>query len=135
MATFATLHWAISQAIFVVYIDFYDDQDQMQYNGIISCGYSNIGIIAAIFIGGISVLVVFAFGFRRYQPSMPMAAGCSAVISAACHPAENDEDVTISKVMWGVVDREDSGQEEYTRAHCCITSLPVSEPIEGVRYS
>ncbi|KAK1473980.1 hypothetical protein CCUS01_05570 [Colletotrichum cuscutae] len=60
------LRWLISQSIFLVNIEI----------NIMSCGWSPIGIICVIVAGTIMVVFLLASG---------------AAISAACHPALNEE--------------------------------------------
>jgi hypothetical protein len=64
MIVFALLHWLLSQALFLVRIDFYDNSDSM-YDGakISTCGWSNIAIIGAIIVGSLGVLVTLGIGF------------------------------------------------------------------------
>jgi hypothetical protein len=98
MIFFALLHWLLSQALFLVRIDFYDNPDSM-YDGakISTCGWSNIAIIGAIIVGSLGVLVTLGIGFRRYRPGIPLAAGSPFVISAACHRPEEDENASLSR--------------------------------------
>jgi hypothetical protein len=138
MIFFALLHWLLSQAIFLVRVDFYDDSDTMNTGGSIStCGFSNIAIIGAIFVGSLGVIAISANGFRRFSPGIPSAVGCSAVISAACHRPAQDESASLGWVKWGAVKTRihtgEDGEEPF--GHCCITSLKVEEPVEGGLYA
>src|SRR6266480_1749073 len=99
MILFAVLHWCLSQSIFLVRVDYYDsDNNMVDGQSISTCGYSNIAIIFTIITGSIGVLTCFANGFRRFKPGIPLAAGCSAVISAACHRLEWDSHVAFEEV-------------------------------------
>jgi hypothetical protein len=71
---------------------------------------------------------------------MPLAGTCSALISAACHPPEDDTKASLLLVHWGVVDmseqvsQEDGHLEQDIVGHCSFTSFDVTEPIEGRLY-
>jgi hypothetical protein len=135
MIFFGLLHWILSQSIFLVRVDFYDANNLQDQSSISTCGYSNIAIISAIVVGSLGVLVNLGIGFRRFRPGIPLAAGCSAVISASCHRPEEDENASLERVKWGVVSGSKSivGEEPYW--HCCITSLEVEEPVKGTLYA
>ena len=121
----SVLHWLVSQSLFFVRIE--DVESKLV---ITSCGYSPIAIITVIPIGIILVLVVVLTGFRRYEKGIPLAGSSSAVISAACHPPEEDVDARLLPVMWGDLNTEDSAV-----GHCCFTSFAVSTPVEGNMYA
>jgi hypothetical protein len=109
----------------------------IDWQSISTCGYSNIAIIGAIVIGSLGVLISLGNGFRRFRPGIPLAAGCSAVISAACHRPEGDGDALFERVKWGVA-KGGGGVTEMrseTYGHCCISSLDVEEPVEGHLYA
>ena len=143
MVLFALLHWSLSQSIFLVQVDFYDSTDSiLKYNKITTCGYSNIAIITSICIASIIVIFGLANAFRRFKVLIPLAGGCSAVISAACHQPKQDDNAPLERVKWGVVDTEGrdgkgsgEGNSEEETGHCCITSLAVSPPVEGTLYA
>ena len=59
---------------------------------------------------------------------MPLAGSCSGVISAACHPPEDEVDVGEGLVKWGV-----TGVERGV-GHCSLSSGYVSEPVSWRLY-
>lgn len=67
-------------------------------------------------------------GFSRFGKGAPLVGSCSAAISAACHPAEGEEDVAGREVMWGVVSIEDRV------GHCALSGRYVSPPVRGRLY-
>lgn len=129
LITSATLHWLVSQSLFLANVKYYDTNGHEDIlNSRSTVGYSCIAIITVIILGAVVTLIGILHGFRRYQ-GMPLAGSCSAAISAACHRPEDDLDAPIKPVMWGVVSSE-SGV-----GHCCFTSFEVSPPIPGELYA
>lgn len=140
MALSGTLHWLVSQSIFLVSIDFYDVFGRPATNWISSnnnmetCGYSPIAIISVIIMGSLMVIAIVAFGFVPYKQGMTLAGNCSMAISAACHLDESVDDdgemVALKKVQWGVVSVGEDGV-----GHCGFSTGTVSTPIEGEMYA
>ena len=129
-----TLHWLISQSIFLVRVSVLDSTGTEIPNVSIStCGYSPIAIIFVIFFGLFVVLVGAANGFRKTKGGMPLAGSCSAAISAACHAPEAD--ASSKRLMWGVVANDDANFSSRSVGHCSFTSLEVETPIVGNRYA
>jgi hypothetical protein len=132
----------VSQSIFLVNVTVYDtngspangtwEPEETYYTSVTDCGYSNMAIILAIILAGITVIFLLGNSLRRLQPGIPVAGGCSAVISAACHVLD-DRDVSIYKaVKWGAVKENVEG----VPGHCCITSrLDVASPTQGHFYA
>ena len=126
----AALHWFVSQSIFLARIDIYDEERKTIISGgILTCGYSCIAIISVIILGSITVIFGLLSGSRKYQEGIPLIGSCSAAISAACHPLEEDIDANLRPVLWGAVDK---GQEI---GHCCFTSFDASLPVKGKAYA
>ena len=124
-----TLHWLVSQSIFLARVDYYYNGILDKYQSISTLGYSCIAIITVIALGGIVVLVGVLHGFRRYKPGVPLVGSCSAAISAACHRPNEDVDAPFKPVMWGAVE---SGNPI---GHCCFTSFEVTKPVKGQVYA
>ena len=137
-----TLHWLVSQSIFLARVDWYDngfpdegdgdqylDQYDIQYQSISTLGYSCIAIITVIALGGIVVIIGILHGFRRYKPGAPLVGSCSAAISAACHRPNEDVDAPLKPVMWGAV------KSSNPIGHCCFTSFEVTKPVKGQVYA
>ena len=81
-------------------------------------------VIASMIVLGALIIAV-----RRHPPGMPLAATCSATISAACHPLLGDIVAAVQSVQWGVVDAKDG------TGHCFFRSKTVSPPIPGRTYN
>ena len=126
-----TLHWLVSQSIFLARIDWYDNDvvpgPDLDFNDT-RLGYSCIAIITVIALGGVIVIIGILHGFRRYKPGIPLAASCSAAISAACHRPNEDVDAPYKPVMWGAI------KSKSPIGHCCFTSFEVTKPVKGQKY-
>ena len=142
MVTGAVLHWLVSQSLFLVILQYYDDSGPIADKFYAQLGYSAMAVIVLLVIGFITIIAGVLMGFRRYRGGMPLVGSCSAAISAACHQPKEDVDVADLPLMWGVVG-EDATNTEYNRdevnseapGHCCFTSLPISRPKEGRMYA
>ncbi|KAM5344029.1 hypothetical protein ACJ41O_012566 [Fusarium nematophilum] len=93
-------------------------------DGITTCGYSAISIIFSIIFGFLIMLATILGSLRPLTTAVPPVGSCSAVVSAACHPPEEDRDVATELVQWGVVSESDGKLAD----HCCITSWVVEPP-------
>lgn len=131
-----TLHWLVSQSIFLVSLKAYRHTGEADpENNIITCGYSPIAILVTIVVGAAIMLLGTAMGYRRYKPGMPLVGSCSAAISAACHPPFRDKDASISKVQWGAVKNQELNGQNYGVAYCSFTSWNVEKPVTGKWYA
>ena len=81
-------------------------------------------------IGVMYVAFLALLAMRRYPGDAPMALSCSAAISAACHPNEEDDEAHLFPVQWGVVSMEDD------IGRCSPpTDKYVTSPEEGQLYA
>ncbi len=160
MVLSGVLHWFVSQSIFLIVLEAYDDNGYRDENDDIStCGYSPVAILTTIITGALVLALGIANGCRRYKMNgMPLAGSCSAAISAACHPPPGDDKPSGKALMWGacrgdgaadwvksldLVDRHYSGEEGATAltndaaivGHCSFTSFAVERPVEGGLYA
>jgi hypothetical protein len=146
MATFTLLHWLLSQSIFLADVAFYRydgtrsgnftsmrqetwEEAAQEGDTISSCGYSIIAIAFTLAVAGIVVILICLNGLRRFRPGLPLARGCSAIISAACHPAVGEPDIAAKPLGWGVVEE---GEEI---GHCSFSSGDLIKPEEGRLYA
>ncbi len=144
MASSATLHWLISQSIFLVGVDAYDpDWTRDERLDVMTCGYTPVAIVSAISVGGAMLLSIVALALRRLDSAMVVAGSCSLAIAAACHPKYDpnlqheapevnihppEEDMAYLPVKWGAVAVDgDVG-------HCTFTSEEVEMPEAGKVY-
>ena len=131
-----TLHWLVSQSIFLARVDIVESKP-FEYTGaeISTCSYSPMALIFVIILGSIVLLVGVVNGFRKVKGGMPFAGSCSAAISAACHPPKADVKASSKRVKWGVVAERDSNDPDNRVGHCSFTSFEVETPIVGRMYA
>ena len=134
-----TLHWIVSQCIFVVTIDIYDEFGHaVPYSsppeGTRTCGYSPVAMVSAVILGVFMLAAVVGFGYIPYKSGMPLAASSSLAISAACHPDRDSEieDIALSeqKLQWGVVSTNEEGI-----GHCAFSNKEVGPLVKGRMYA
>jgi len=145
-----TLHWLVSQSIFLIAIDFYDARgnygsgrlpsDKSSYtDGIYNsdmktCGYSPIAMISVLILCSLMLFAIIAFGYVPYKRGMTLAGSCSLAISAACHlDKEVDADgeaAATEKLRWGVIETTESGV-----GHCGFSAGHVGTPFVGQVYA
>jgi hypothetical protein len=140
-----TLHWLISQSIFLVSVEAImlipspaavlgdsNIWDTVNPEYLMTCGYSPPAILASIVVASLLLIWIVGMGFIKLPSSMPVAASCSAAIAAACHaPVERIEDSTGEKeVMWG-----EMGEDEKGIGHCGFSMREVEQPEDGKLYA
>lgn len=152
MVLSGTLHWLVSQSIFLMAIDYYGPFDgtsnaKVTYvpstlrlikarkpgDGYKTLGFSPSAIISVIVLGGLMVIAMVAVGYVPYKRGMTLAGSCSLAISAACHGVgvESGGDTTATeKLQWGVVGKDMEGV-----GHCAFSAGEVDTPVEGEVYS
>ncbi|GAB1740943.1 hypothetical protein NU219Hw_g6013t1 [Hortaea werneckii] len=128
----ATLHWLISQSIFLarVYVSDYKGQETDESN-LSEIGYSCLPILLAILLGIAMLVTVLWYGCRKFPSSMPVVGSCSVALAAAAHRPKDDVDAAFLPVQWGEVRGE--GTDEI--GHCCFTSQEVHDLTPGRRYA
>ncbi|KAJ4993561.1 hypothetical protein SVAN01_01109 [Stagonosporopsis vannaccii] len=137
-----TLHWLVSQSIFVVSFDIYDVTGEQittnigwEYDVVTrTVGYSPVAMLAVITMGILMVAAIVGFGYIPYTPGMPLAGSCSLAISAACHPEKHagSDDGVLSKqkLQWGVVSTGVDGV-----GHCAFSCEEVGPLLKGRTYA
>ncbi|KAF3009606.1 hypothetical protein E8E13_006881 [Curvularia kusanoi] len=94
------LHWLVSQGIFVVAFDLYDEFGEASDVNVttMTIGYSPVAMFTFIVLGLLMLAALLGFGMILYKPGMPLAGSCSLAISAACHPGQDEaESIAIWK--------------------------------------
>jgi hypothetical protein len=131
MIASGTLHWLLSQSIYLVRIDVYNREGAMlQDEAISACGFSRTSWMTLTGCFWLLVGTVVLVGHQRIRMKLPFAGNCSLVISAACHPPRSDKDAQLKPLKWGVVEeRMFEGS-----LHCTLSSGKVSRPKAGVQY-
>jgi len=149
----ATLHWLISQAIFLSKIEFQDlnggPSERFGGSGygnmyganpgkMLAAGYSSLGILLSLCLGAAAVVVLLVVGWVRLRGDMVLAGSCSAAIAAACQNNGKRENVGggepfwMRKLGWGeVVSGTETGNGV---GRLGFSSRAVRSPREGVEY-
>lgn len=90
MVISATMHWIISQSIFLVGVEAYDYHNKRYpEKDFTTCGYSPAAQITGIIAGLLMLVYIMAFSHKKFKSRMPIAGSCSLAISDACHPADD----------------------------------------------
>jgi len=77
------------------------------------------------------IFMLVSFMVRRYSETMPLASTCSAAISAACHPPNDDSEAYLFPLQCGVVSVDENGV-----GHCSLTTArDVFPPEVGKLYA
>lgn len=133
------LHWIVSQSFFLVSVQTYSyDTDepegwklQLDHPATrVSIGYSLFPMVVGVVFGGVLLVAIITAGFVRFKTGMPVVGSCSAAISAACQPIDEDDgDTAVAAVQWGEMGRSRNGIR-----HCGFSREEVREPLVGEWY-
>ena len=74
---------------------------------------------------------------KTYPATMPLAACCSASIAALCQPPNDmaEDDVTLEKLQWGVVDQGLVADDHKRVEHACFSTEKIGPLIRGRTYA
>ncbi|CAI7608869.1 unnamed protein product [Penicillium viridicatum] len=141
LAASTTLHWLISQSLFMVGIEAFDRKVLRDVNrDLTTCGYSPIAIVGAVAVAAFMFFCLVGLSAKPFKTGMPVAGSCSLAISAACHPGFNphenrvvysdneDDDMALLPIKWGSV------PVNGRIGHCSFTSEDVDMPKTGKIY-
>ncbi|KAJ9636341.1 hypothetical protein H2199_008016 [Coniosporium tulheliwenetii] len=127
-----TLHWLLSQSIFLVRLEIRDEHGQFTPSESKSaCGYSALSTLTFALVAVGLVSTTLLLWRRKIKVGIPVAAHCSLAISAACHSPPDEEEPHLKPVQWGVVRNRFGGEVD----HCTYSSEPVTAPEPGKRYA
>ena len=118
MVAMATLHWLISQSLFAVQIAVVDNNGTtIPDRQMATCGYSAIALIFVLIVGGLMIIALLVSAFWKLTYKSPVVSFCSAAISAACHPGDQEgKRLAELPLMWGVVGScDDVGHASFSR--------------------
>lgn len=141
----ATLHWLVSQAIFIFAIErrgptgvpankdpYITDSESTTNNMHLGLGWSPMALVWIMIGFGFMLISAIAMGFNRYKTGPPLFAGSSAVLAAACHPSSDEDgsEIALAQVKWGVLREPQDG----VPGHCGLSARDVSLPEKGLVY-
>ncbi|OAP57066.1 hypothetical protein AYL99_09179 [Fonsecaea erecta] len=129
-----SLHWLISQSIFLAVVAEYNaDGTLFDPIYIASCGFSPLAMIVVLALGGVLVVATLGLAMTmRYDASIPLVGSCSAAIAAACHQPTWDTDASLKAVQWGVIP---GVVDSLGVGHCAFSSGEVEPVQEGRGYA
>jgi hypothetical protein len=137
IAASATLHWLISQSLFLVRVEKYfegepDDLFFEDGNSSSAVGLSPAPMLVVVMLGTCIAAIAIGMGFRKLKGhAMPVAASCSFALAAAAHRPAEDVDAAVLPVRWGEV--AEMGTADV--GHCCFTSQEVVSVVTGRKYA
>jgi hypothetical protein len=132
MATSATLHWLISQSIFLVRVEVYYKDILYGIPNVSAVGLSPAPMLVIVILGLCLVAITIGLGFRKLEGNaMPVAASCSLALAAAAHRPAGDVDAAVLPVKWGEV--VEMGTADV--GHCSFTSQEVLGVKPGRKYA
>jgi hypothetical protein len=125
------LHWLLSQSLFLVRQELRTRDGELYPGSTCACGYSVLSLLTFTLSLLTLLLVVLYLLLRPINIHLPPARHCSLVISAACHPPEDEVDAHLGEVRWGVTEL---ATEEHV-GHCTFTSQEVTTVQPGALYA
>jgi hypothetical protein len=134
------LHWLASQAIFFARVDLLSHWLTITEFSISQVGYSVLGMICFLAASVLVFLTGVGISLQHISNQMPLAATCSAALSAACHPKDPSLRHHEKKVHWGVEiyageempDVQEPGEK---LERCTFTCLAARYPIPDRFYA
>ena len=132
MASFAVLHFLVSQAIFLSYQVCYFPTNSDDESPVIDApcsapetAFSPLAALIAI-LWGVAILSAFLMiALKKAPADMPLVGSCSAAISANCQRPNEDSQGFSSHVQWGTIVPPGDGGEGSRLGWCSFTGMPV----------
>ena len=136
LVMFGFLHWLVSQSLFLARVTVYKSDGSVNVRKSSStCGYSLVAVFFVLIVMIVIIWFIAMTGFRISKTGMPLMGSCSAAISAACHPPDDDRDASKLLVKWGLVGYKTFDGNAKEVGHCTFTSFKVRAPIKGKLYA
>jgi hypothetical protein len=131
----ACIHTLVSNTLFIVDVETYGRDAKLNTFvrtpefDFTTTGFSPLGNALLIIAGVLMISYLLCCSALELKSTMPVTSTCSAAISAACHPDENEpDDFYLKKVGWGVTSIKDG------IGHCTFSTNPVDKPDEYTPY-
>lgn len=141
LVTSAILHWLISQSLFVVVIEAYNQKFARNPNrDVVTCGYMPVAIVSAMAVWAFLFVCIVALGMIKFASGMCVAESCSLAIAAACHPnydpnideydqrLETPDGIEFLPLQWGAV------PVRGPMGHCAFSAGEVEVPEDRREY-
>jgi hypothetical protein len=128
--TSGLIHWLMSQSLFLVRVDIQDHYGNLVMDSSKSaCGFSRLSFLVLCITFTLLFVLIVVMCLWRWRINIPVAASCSLVIGAACHPPLDEVDTHLEAVQWGV-----TGAIEEESGHCSLSANKVVKPKNGKKY-
>lgn len=133
MMSAVAIHWLISRGVYLTNVKVYNIAGKEVPNRV-RFGYDTNGLpLLLAFIMATGLIFVLALLMsRKFEAEMPIIGTCSLAISAACHPANGDEEAATKPLMYGAV--KVTGVEGKRAWHACLSSNEVVPLQHGEEY-
>jgi hypothetical protein len=125
------LHYLLSQSLFLVRQELRTRDGDLYPGSTCACGYSVLSLFVFTLVLLALLLVVLYLLSEKIEIYLPPARHCSLVISAACHPPDDEVDAHLGEVRWGVTEL---ATEDHV-GHCTFTSQEVTIVQPGALYA
>jgi hypothetical protein len=142
MIVSGTMHWLLSQALFLDRRDRLDpDGNWDRPHSIAACGVSGSASLMFFVFFFTSHIILVTIAASQYVERVPYTGSYSWAISAACHPPAEDVGVPSGDVAWGLVPKRSStsaGAGGYSfSSHAIVvpTQVKVETPLFSWRRS
>jgi len=126
----SVLYWLLPQSFFFVQVDTFAHGEMVISKSKAACGFSSLSLLIFFIVALLLLCSIGWVASRPVQQKMPIAASCSLVISAACHPPQNRIDTELMKVKWGVAEQQDPDGV----GHCYLSAGSVKKLEVGKIY-
>jgi len=93
ITTSRVLHWLLSQSLFFVQVDTFAHAEMVTSKSKAAGGFSSISLLIFFSVAILLLCVIGWVALRPVQQKMTIAASCSLIISAICHPSQNRIDI------------------------------------------
>lgn len=131
------LHWLVSQSFFLVSVQSYSYNPTkgwtLQLNNPatrVSIGFSLLPMLTGVTTGSLLLIGIISAGLVPFKTAMPVVGSCSAAITAACQPLDDDDgEAATAAVQWGFMGRFKNGMK-----HCGFSGQEVAQPSIGKLY-
>ncbi|KAH0034207.1 hypothetical protein KCU78_g2310, partial [Aureobasidium melanogenum] len=95
-----SLHWLVSQSVFLVQTDVLSATGERDTDmAFVASGFSSSSYFVLILVFGAIFLAAYVVAMLPLRENIPFGASCSAIISAACHPPDNDTEAHLKEVQ------------------------------------
>lgn len=128
VAASVAFHWMLSQSLFLAQLNAYDQTGKpCPQQSLHTVSWSPLALMVLVVVGGLLIVGLVAFGFRRYRSGIPLVLSDTRAISAACHPTASNE--SLKELQYGIISRANGDKR-----HVGFSSGRVEALVDGDVY-